>query len=140
MIVYNGEGHILGRLSSIVAKKLLEGETIEIVNIEKVVISGNRKDIIRHYKKRVDRGDPHKGPFFPRTPVGIFKRSVRGMLPMEKTKGKNAFRRLKAHIGVPERLKNNKHLSEGAADASKLMAKTIDLGKLSVSLGAKKRW
>ena len=140
MIVYDADGHILGRLSSVVAKQLLEGDKIEIVNIEKAVISGNKKNILSHYQKRVKRGDPHKGPFFPRSPVGIFKRSVRGMLPMKKSKGKYAFRNLKAHIGVPEHLKNSTLKRVNAAEASRLSAKTITLGKLSVSLGAHKRW
>ncbi len=142
MIIYDAEGHILGRLSSIIAKNLLEGEHVTVVNAEKAVISGNRKAIVIHYHKRVKRGDPHKGPFFPRTPDGIFRRSVRGMLPMKKPKGKEAYKRLRVHIGVSEKLKNKEDSFQKvkAAAASRLKTKSVTLGKLSIDLGAKKRW
>ncbi len=140
MIVYDADGQILGRLSSVVAKQLLEGEKIEIVNIEKVVISGNKKERVEHYQKRVERGDPHKGPFFPRTPVGIFKRAVRGMLPIKKPKGRDAFKNLKAHVGVPDHLKGKTPQRVEAAEASRLSTNTISIGKLSIALGSKKRW
>lgn len=35
MIYIDGEGHILGRLASIVSKKLLEGEKVTVFNTEK---------------------------------------------------------------------------------------------------------
>ncbi|RLI06236.1 50S ribosomal protein L13, partial [Candidatus Bathyarchaeota archaeon] len=38
--VIDASGLILGRMASIVAKRLLEGEQIEIVNAEKAVVSG----------------------------------------------------------------------------------------------------
>jgi len=142
MIIYDGDGQILGRLSSIIAKKLLAGERIVVVNVERVVISGRRKSIVDHYDVRVKRGDPHKGPFFPRTPSGIFRRSVRGMLPMKKPKGVDAYKRLRAYTGVPDEFKAKVDTFEQpkAADAARLTTKTINIDKLSVSLGAKKRW
>ena len=142
MIIYDGDGQILGRLSSIIAKKLLEGERIVVVNVERVVISGIRKSIVDHYDVRVKRGDPHKGPFFPRTPSGIFRRSVRGMLPMKKPKGVEAYKKLRAYTGVPDEFKTKADTFEQpkAADAARLTTKTINIDKLSVSLGAKKRW
>ena len=105
MIVYDAENQILGRLSSVVAKKLIEGENVTVVNVEKAVLSGNKKSNVDHYMQRVKRGDPIKGPFFPRTPVGIFRRAVRGMLPWKKSSGKDAYKRLKAYVDVPEELK-----------------------------------
>ena len=36
---------LLGRLASIIAKRLLSGEEIIVVNAEKAVISGNRENI-----------------------------------------------------------------------------------------------
>ena len=41
--VVNAEGLILGRMSSKVAKKLLNGEEVVIINAEKTVISGKTK-------------------------------------------------------------------------------------------------
>jgi len=142
MIIYDGDGQILGRLSSIIAKKLLGGERVVVVNAERVVISGRRKATVDHYDVRVKRGDPHKGPFFPRTPTGIFRRAVRGMLPMKKPKGGEAYKRLRVYIGVPDEFKAKADTFEHpkAADAAKLTTRSMNLGRLAVSLGAKKRW
>jgi len=142
MITYDAENQIMGRLSSIVAKQLLQGERIVIVNVEKAVVSGNPRATFVHYKERVKRGDPIKGPFFPRTPDGIFRRAVRGMLPWKKSKGRAAYKRLSVYIGVPDKLKSKKEEFKKikAADSGRLKARIIHLGELSAALGAKKRW
>ena len=142
MKVYDASGHILGRMSSIIAKELLNGENIVVVNAEKAVISGRPKQTLEHYKIRVKRGDPIKGPFFPRTPNGIFRRAIRGMLPWKKAKGQEAFKRLIVHIGVPENLEGKEEKFERIeqANAGKLNTRSVSIGDLSVDLGAKKRW
>lgn len=142
MKFYDADDHILGRMSSVLAKQLLKGEIITVVNVEKAVISGTPKATIESYKVRVKRGDPIKGPFFPRTPDGIFRRAVRGMLPMKKAKGRSAYKRLRVSIGVPDVLKSKSEQFKKikAADAQRLKTKRIQLCDLSVALGAKKRW
>ena len=142
MIIYDADGHILGRLSTVIAKKLLGGERVAVVNAEKAVMSGSRRATIAHYSIRVKRGDPIKGPFFPRIPVGIFRRAVRGMLPMKKPKGKEAYKRLRVYVGVPAELRSkvDKFERVKAADAAKLKTNSMPIGELSVALGAKKRW
>ena len=42
-IVIDGKGHLLGRLTSIVAKQLLQGKKIVVVRAEQIVISGSCK-------------------------------------------------------------------------------------------------
>ncbi len=92
----------IGRLSSRVAKMLLEGEEVFIVNAEKAIINGNKEEIIERYmKKRKIGGTKRKGPYFPRMPHMILKRTVRGMLPYQQPKGRKAYKRLKVFIGVP---------------------------------------
>lgn len=142
MIIYDADGQILGRLSSVIAKKLLADEGVVVVNAERAVVSGSKRATVSHYKVRVKRGDPFKGPFFPRTPDGIFRRSVRGMLPLKKAKGKKAYKRLRVHIGIPAELrgKTDKFEKAKVADVANLRTKSITLGELSVALGAKKRW
>ena len=142
MIIYDADGHILGRLSTVIAKKLLGGERVAVVNAEKAVMSGSKRATVTHYSIRVKRGDPIKGPFFPRTPDGIFRRAVRGMLPTKKPKGKAAYKRLRVYIGIPAELKSkaDKFEKVKAADAAKLRTKSMPLGDLSVALGVKKRW
>lgn len=103
---------VAGRLASIIAKKLLSGYIIYVVNIDKAVITGSRERIINEFMKKLSiqsKVNPRRhGPFKPRTPEGIFRRMVRGMLPRKKSKGKEAFRRLKVFRGVPPQFKNKK--------------------------------
>ena len=108
--VINGENAVLGRLASRVAKLLLDGYKVYVVNVDKVVIKGDRKAIIEDYMKRLwikSNVNPRRhGPFKPRSPEGIFRRAVRGMLPRRKPRGKEAFRRLRVYRGVPDDLRD----------------------------------
>jgi large subunit ribosomal protein L13 len=140
MIIYDAENQILGRLSSVIAKQLLKGEKIFVVNAEKAIISGDPKHTIERYMKKIQRGDPKHGPFFPKQPNRIFRRTVRGMLPWDRAKGRKAYKNLRVFIGLPEEFKNKKLKKVKDADASKLKCKYISLGDLSIALGAKKRW
>ncbi len=140
MIIYDAENQILGRIATRIAKDLLRGEKVYVVNCEKAVISGDPKKIIETYLQKIRRGDPKKGPFFPRTPEGIFRRTVRGMLPWKKAKGRKSYKNLRVFIGVPEELKKKEFKKVEDADVKKLKCKFIYLGELSTMLGAKKRW
>ncbi len=103
--IINASGHILGRLSSVIAKRILRGEKIVVVNAEKAIITGDRDMVFQRYKEKYDRGSKEKGPYFPRHPEKIFKRTVRGMLPWKSKRGREAYRRLRVFIGVPDELK-----------------------------------
>jgi large subunit ribosomal protein L13 len=140
MIVYDAENQILGRLSSVIAKKLLGGEKITVVNCEKSVLSGNAKSKIEEYDKKVKRGDPIHGPFFPKQPDAIFRRTVRGMLPWDRSKGRTAFKNLKVFIGLPEELKSKKLEKIKNAEASKLGTSYLTLEEISLAVGGKKKW
>ncbi len=108
-MVIDAKGKILGRLASFVAKQLLEGKRIAIINAEKAVISGNPQTILEKYKKRRSiegKPKPTKGPVQPRTPDRIVWKTIRGMLPMKKAKGREAIRRLRVYIGTPPELKD----------------------------------
>ena len=86
-IVVDGTDLIAGRLPSNVAKLLLQGNHVSIVNCEKIMISGSRKNIVGEYKdflKIASIIHPKHGPFHPRRPDTIISRMVRGMLPRDK--------------------------------------------------------
>ena len=91
MTVINAKNLILGRLASSVAKRALLGESIELVNCEQAVITGNKKWLIARYRQRRERGTPTQGPFFPRQPERFVKRTIRGMLPYKKELGRAAL-------------------------------------------------
>ncbi len=107
MAVIDASDMPIGRLSSLVAKRLLKGEEIFIVNAEKAIINGKKEEIINRYKrKREIGGTKRKGPYFPKMPHMIIKRTVRGMLPYQQPKGRNAYKKLRVYIGVPDELKD----------------------------------
>lgn len=96
----------IGRLATRIAKRLLEGEEIHVVNAEKAIITGNMEEIRERYlRKRRIGGTKRKGPYFPKMPHMILKRTVRGMLPYQQPRGRKAYKRLKVYIGIPEEFK-----------------------------------
>ncbi|HDM66907.1 MAG TPA: 50S ribosomal protein L13 [Thermoplasmatales archaeon] len=135
MRIIDAEGATLGRLCTYVAKALLKGEEIVIINSEKAVISGKKNMIKEEYKQKREVGTYRKGPFFPRMPDRIVKRTVRGMLPYQTPHGRAAFKRLKCYIGVPEEFKNKK--AEVIEEAKKDHVDYITIEELSRYLGAK---
>ncbi|MCQ2964282.1 MAG: 50S ribosomal protein L13 [archaeon] len=139
-MIINGEGHILGRLASVVSKKLLEGEEIVVLNAEKIMLTGNKDWAYAKYKQRVDRksiSNPRDlGPKYPRRPEDIFRRTVRGMLPFKKSKGKVAFKGLKAFVGVPEEYADVELVTIPEAEYNNIK-KGMELGEISKLLGAK---
>jgi large subunit ribosomal protein L13 len=140
MKVYDATGKVLGRLATVVAKQAIKGEHVHVINCEKAIIVGSPEFIKSKYKQRIDRGDPHHGPFFPKTPTGIVKRAIRGMIDYKKPLGKKALKRVKVWVGLPENLKNVKVEDVNIKDVNQIKSKYITIGDLSVALGAKKRW
>jgi large subunit ribosomal protein L13 len=140
MKVYDAENQILGRMASVIAKQLLDGEKIVVVNCEKSVLAGDAKTKIEHYAHKYERGDPIHGPFFPKQPDRIFRRTVRGMLPWDKTRGRDAYRNLKVFVGIPEEMKNSAREKIKAADVEKLRGRYTTLADIAHMIGAKKRW
>lgn len=135
--IIDGDHLILGRMASLVAKRLLEGERITVVNAEKVMISGSKKRKVEEAKGYLEVGHPKKGPFHHRRPDKILRRTVRGMLPYKKPKGKKAYKQLKVFIGVPEKLKDRKTESLPGAHAKKLTCPYFPLGELAKEIGWK---
>ena len=104
-MIINAEGHVLGRLCSFVAKKALLGEEVLVVNAEKAIISGNKDMILREELEKLtikNLGNPRRGPFHQKRPDKFVRRSIRGMLPWKKPRGREAFKRVMVYIGLPE--------------------------------------
>ena len=134
-VVVNAEGLILGRMCSKVAKRLLNGEEVIIVNAEKAVLSGKRKSKVAEAKQFLEVGAPERGPFHYRRPDRIMLKTVRGMLPIKKTKGQKALSNLRVFMSVPEELKNQKTESFTDAQASKLKGPQLTLAELAREIG-----
>ena len=113
LVVVDGTDHIAGRLCSNVAKLLLKGNWVSVVNCDKILLSGNRKSIIEEYKAFLEIASilhPKHGPFHPRRPDTMISRMIRGMLPRKKPSGQAALKRLRAYIGVPNELRSFKKI------------------------------
>ncbi len=127
---------VLGRMATTIAKKIIEGEEVAVVNAESAVISGKKKMIIDKYKKAYAAGSKYNGPFWPKRPDLFVKRSVRGMIPWKKASGKEAFKRLKVYIGVPDAYKEVEAMVCETAKASDLgTLNRIKVGVLCKQLG-----
>jgi len=105
VVVIDGKGHLLGRLASIVAKQLLNGQKIVVVRCEALNISGEffRSKLKYHaYLRKMTRYNPTRGgPFHFRAPSRIFYKAIRGMIPHKTARGAAALDRLKVFEGVP---------------------------------------
>ncbi|MCX6694049.1 MAG: 50S ribosomal protein L13 [Methanomicrobiales archaeon] len=136
--VINGEGLILGRMASLVAKRALNGERIAIVNAEKAVISGTRARVLAQYRTKRMRGSTEGGPFYPRRPDHIVKRTIRGMLPYKRERGAGALKRVRVYVGVPVEFIALEMESPEEAHSSRLnSARYVTLDAVSSNLGAK---
>jgi len=136
MAVIDATGSVLGRLASVVAKRLLEGEEIVVVNAELAVISGDRVSVLNEYKEIREIGSQTSGPFFPRMPDKIVTRTIRGMIPYQKPRGREAFKRLRVYIGIPDSYAESS--MERIEEAlGKLKCEYTKIGDISRKLGAK---
>jgi large subunit ribosomal protein L13 len=134
-VVINGEGLVLGRMCSKVAKRLLNGEEVIVVNAEKVVLSGKKKSKVAEAKQFLEVGAPERGPFHSRRPDRIVRKTVRGMVPWKQAKGKTAYKRLKVYLGVPDELAGQPMETIEEVSASKLKGPHFTLGELAVEVG-----
>jgi large subunit ribosomal protein L13 len=135
--VLDATGLVLGRAASLIAKRLLNGEHIVVVNAEHSVVTGDRAMVLETYRANRARGSKRTGPHFPRYPDRIFRRTVRGMLPHLKTRGQEAFERLEVHIGVPPALQGVSRQSLEGARARPALRRPITLQEISRLLGAR---
>ena len=135
MKVIEGENAILGRLSAHVAKTLLLGEEVAVVNAEKAIVTGSKEMIFANYKEKHDRGHRYKGPFFPKEPHMIVKRTIRGMIPWKRPRGQAAFKRLKVYIGTPEEFKGKAELVPETSFGKSSAPKFVRVERIAKFLG-----
>jgi len=137
-IVVDGTNLIAGRLSSHVAKLLLKGNRVSIVNCEEIMLSGTRSNIIKEYKdflKIASIIHPDHGPFHPRRPDTIITRMIRGMLPRKKPSGITAHKRLRAYIGSPKQLKSLKKIQFDKARITRSTSNYTTMAELGRTIG-----
>lgn len=113
-IIIDASNATLGRLASFTAKQSLLGKSVIIVNCNNAVLSGNRANIINEYNQARQRGSSSLGgPFFPKHPSRILKRTIRGMLAYKQGRGLDAFKRIKCYDTTPEEFIASKKILAG---------------------------
>lgn len=100
-IIYDGEGCVFGRLASVVAKDLLKGNSVDVINCGEIIVSGDKKLFAKKIlaKRKMGSGGSLKGPKYPRVADRLVKRMIRGMLPWDRAKGREAFKKLRCYVG-----------------------------------------
>ncbi|NLM29767.1 MAG: 50S ribosomal protein L13 [Methanomicrobiales archaeon] len=136
--VIDADGLLLGRMASVVAGRALAGEEIAIVNAEKAIVSGDRAYVLEAYYKKRNRGSREGGPFYPRRPDHIIKRTIRGMLPYRRERGDAALKRIRVYVGIPAEFSALERESLEAAHIDRLSRpRYVTIGAISTNLGAK---
>ena len=128
-IVIDATQATLGRLASYAAKQALLGKKVTIVNCSDVIITGKKATTIREYKETRQRGgSSQKGPFFPKSPERIVKRTIRGMISYKKGRGEDAMKRIMCFSNLPEKFKDSKKITAGK-EKKTITTKLSDLSK-----------
>jgi len=129
MKIIDGKDSALGRLASYVAKEVLRGEEVSVLNCEEVIITGNKKDIEEKFRDKRGRvGSGQQGPKHSRLSERIVKRAIRGMLPNPRNsgRGRDAYKRVKCYTGIPKEFEGKEMIK-----LEKKLIKSIRVGSLS---------
>jgi large subunit ribosomal protein L13Ae len=103
-VIIDGRGHLMGRLASVVAKHILNGQRIVVVRTESINISGSlfrNKLALQEMRGHRINTNPRRGFKHWKAPSRMFWKSIRGMLPHKTPKGAAALGRLKVFEGIP---------------------------------------
>jgi len=136
-VVVDARDCILGRVASQVAQRALDGERVAVVNAEDAVITGSEDDVMSTYEKRADLGSD-SGPYYPKRPDMIFKRTIRGMVPYKKPRGREAFENVRVYVGNPH--DEDAEVLEGTSLDRLSNIRFVQLGEVSENLGANVTW
>ncbi len=129
---------IVGRMATYVAKKALEGTRVVVVNAERAIVSGTKYRVVARAKTKLKTrtlASQWKAPTHPRKPDTYVRRVVRGMLPWKKSRGKDAFRRVRVFVGTPADYIDKPKVRPADADASRLRVPYISIAQLSQEIG-----
>ncbi|WP_159901310.1 50S ribosomal protein L13 [Salinirussus salinus] len=138
-LVVDARDCILGRVASQVAERALDGERVAVVNAERAVITGSEDQLVEKYQGRREVGSD-RGPAYPRRPDRIFKRSVRGMVPHKRPRGREAIENVRVYVGNPYEDEVEAEVLEGTSLDRLSNIKFVPLGDISEALGANVTW
>ncbi len=138
-IVVDATDHIAGRLASNVAKLLVKGNRVSVVNCEKIMMSGTRSNQIKEYREFLEINsiiNYKHGPVHYRRPDTLMAKMIRQMLPFDrKPSGKEAHQRLRTYIGSPKEIKSLEKIQFEKAKIRKAASNYTALGELCRVVG-----
>lgn len=132
--VINAENKVLGRLASEVARRAKDGEEVHVVNSEAAVVSGDKEKVLADYKQKFDRGRRDRGPYFPKRPDNILKRTIKNMLP-DGPDGRELRSNVKTYLTVPDRFEEVEEVDVKEGDDLKNM-NYVTLTEISEHIGS----
>ena len=136
-VVVDARDCILGRVASQVAQRALDGERVAVINAEDAVITGSEEDVMSTYEKRAELGSD-SGPYYPKRPDMIFKRTIRGMVPYKEDRGREAFENVRVYVGNPR--DEDGDVLDGTSLDRLSNIRFVQLGEISKNLGANVTW
>lgn len=113
-LIVNAKGHVAGKLATHVAKNIVEGQKVIVINTEDIVLTGPIERSIGKFKSYLNKRrltKPEKGQKHHRLPSMFFQRIVRRMVPKKKIKGQRALTLLKVHESCPDEFINSKWMT-----------------------------
>jgi len=138
-IVVDGTDHIAGRLASNVAKLLIQGNRVSVVNCEKIMMSGTRANQIKEAREFLEINsiiNYKHGPVHYRRPDTIMAKMIRQMLPFDrKPSGKESYQRLRTYIGSPKEIKSLGKIQFEKAKIKRSAANYTSVGELCRVIG-----
>ena len=141
MAIIDATGHVVGRMASVIAKRLLNGEEIVVVNAENAIITGKKSVVFQEYRTRHQRGSTASrmrgiGPLYPRRPDMILRRTISRMMPYQQGRGRDAPKHLRVYLSVPAEFKD-KPLETIEIAKRAPQGPFVRLGEMSKLLGSK---
>ncbi|MEM4633731.1 MAG: 50S ribosomal protein L13 [Candidatus Anstonellaceae archaeon] len=138
MVLIDAKDAVVGRLGARVAKMLLSGQEVEIMNADKAIMVGSLPAAKQKYfsrRSQKNKRNPDESPKWPRVPHLLLRRIIRGMLPWKSKRGKEAYRRLKVVSGElegkPQKIPESFREKKGGS---------FTLSDLCLELGGNKKW
>ena len=138
-LVVDGSDHIAGRLASNVAKLLIQGNRVSVINCERIMMSGTRANHIKEYRDFLGINsiiNYKHGPKHYRRPDTVMAKMIRQMLPFDrKPSGREAHKRLRTYIGSPKETRPFEKMQFAKAKIHKAPSNYTKLGELCKVIG-----
>ncbi|MEM2296200.1 MAG: 50S ribosomal protein L13 [Ignisphaera sp.] len=141
-IIVDAENTVVGRLASVIAKLAKLGFKVHIINVEKAVVSGDKKTVVESYKLML-KVKTHKNPYRhtihrSKHPINILKKTIKNMLPKHNWLKNELVKKVKVHMGIPQEFRSKLIIKILDCDAAYLgRTKVVSVAMIAKELGWK---